>query len=463
VVIIGLDSVPPALAFEQFAEQMPNLGRIRSRGRWGPLRSTDPPITVPAWAAMTTGRDPGELGIYGFRNREPGTYGMRLVGAADLSFPRIWNLASDAGLSSAVVSVPPTYPPRAVASPRTWITGCFLTPGADSPWAEPASLREELSTRFGSYIVDAEAHRSADRSRLLAECRELTRQHFAIFRHLLETRRPDFAMIVDLGPDRFHHGLLADVWPEHPRYDPTGPFARAGAKYYALLDREIGSCLELLDPEALVLVVSDHGVRPLTGGVCINEWLIDEGYLVLEERPREPTPLARCRVDWGRTRAWGEGGYHGRVLFNVAGREPCGLLPHAQLDAEREHLAERAAALPGPDGRPMQTRVLFPERIYRRVRGTPPDLMVYWDGLSRRSVGSVGHGALHVERSDTGPDHANHDPDGIYAACGPGIEHSGERLLARIADVFATAVEALGIEPPRRAGGRSLMGETDVV
>lgn len=461
--IIGLDSVPPALAFELLADQMPNLGRIRSRGRWGPLSSTDPPITVPAWATMTTGRDPGELGIYGFRNREPGTYGMRLVGAADLSFPRIWNLASDAGLSSVVVSVPPTYPPRAASSPGVWMTGCFLTPSSDSPWSEPPSLRDELTERFGPYIVDAEAHRGADRSRLLAECRELTRQHFGIFRHLLETRRPDFAMIVDLGPDRFHHGLLRDVWPDHPRYDPQSPFAQAGREYYALLDREIGTCLELAGPDATVMVVSDHGVRPLTGGVCVNEWLIDEGYLVLEERPREPTPLARCRVDWGRTRAWGEGGYHARVLFNVAGREPQGLVPPEQLDRERERLAERAAALTGPDGQPMQTRVIFPERAYRRVRGTPPDLIVYWDGLSRRSVGSVGHGALHAEGSDTGPDDANHDPDGIFAACGPGIEPSGGPVRARIPDVFATALDAMGIEPPRGAGGQSMMGAADVI
>jgi predicted AlkP superfamily phosphohydrolase/phosphomutase len=107
--------------------------------------------------------------------------------------------------------------------------------------------------------------------------------------------------------------------------------------------------------------------------------------------------------------------------------------------------------------------VIFPERAYRRVRGAPPDLMVYWDGLSRRSVGSVGHGGHHVEGSDTGPDHANHDPDGIYAACGPGIECSRGPVRARIADVFATAIDALGIEPPLGAGGRSLMGRTDVV
>ena len=38
------------------------------------LRSVDPPITVPAWSCMVSGRDPGELGIYGFRNRRDHSY-----------------------------------------------------------------------------------------------------------------------------------------------------------------------------------------------------------------------------------------------------------------------------------------------------------------------------------------------------------------------------------------------------
>jgi predicted AlkP superfamily phosphohydrolase/phosphomutase len=29
-----------------------------------------PPITVPAWAVIMSGKDPGQLGYYGFRNRK---------------------------------------------------------------------------------------------------------------------------------------------------------------------------------------------------------------------------------------------------------------------------------------------------------------------------------------------------------------------------------------------------------
>ena len=29
--------------------------------------------------------------------------------------------------------------------------------------------------------------------------------------------------------------------------------------------------------------MSDHGARPMMGGLCFNDWLIQEGYLTLEE------------------------------------------------------------------------------------------------------------------------------------------------------------------------------------
>jgi len=44
--VIGLDSVPPLLAFERYRSVMPNLDRLMSTGCHGPLRSTTPPITV---------------------------------------------------------------------------------------------------------------------------------------------------------------------------------------------------------------------------------------------------------------------------------------------------------------------------------------------------------------------------------------------------------------------------------
>jgi sulfate adenylyltransferase len=74
VFVLGLDSMAPHLVFDEWAAELPNLSRLREAGLWGQLESTIPPITVPAWSAMMSGKDPGVLGFYEFRNRADHSY-----------------------------------------------------------------------------------------------------------------------------------------------------------------------------------------------------------------------------------------------------------------------------------------------------------------------------------------------------------------------------------------------------
>jgi len=452
-IVIGLDSMSPELAFEVHRDRMPFLARLCERGAFGKLRSTDPPITVPSWVSMTSGKTPSELGIYGFRNRRAGSYAMELATPAALPFFRLWDLAARAGLMSVVVSVPLTYPPP--SHELIAATSCFLTPSAESPYASPRELELELEARFGPYIVDVDDFRTEDRSRLIASCTAFSKQHFAIFRHLIETREPAFAMLVDLGPDRLHHGLLRAALPSHPRHDPESPLAREAADYYALLDGEIERTCALAGDETAIFVVSDHGVRPLLGSVCVNEWLIREGYLSVLDAPASPTPLSKCRIDWSRTRAFGEGGYHSRIFFNVRGRDPEGIVAPERLDEEVAALAKLAQSLAGPSGERLSTRALTAFELYGDGprRGFPPDLTVYWDGLSRRSAGTIGHGALHLAGNDGGPDDANHDPYGIFAAAGGRFSARGLVEGLRVEDVFSAVAAELGLEVAARTRG----------
>src|SRR6476469_3099685 len=132
--LIGLDCVPPALAFERGSSLMPNLSALRARGAWARLRSTMPPITVPAWTSMVSGRDPGELGLYGFRRRERGSYELSMVQSSDVQCERVWDLLAKAGLRSSVLFVPPSYPPFPVYGE---LVSCFLTPDAASTHTFP--------------------------------------------------------------------------------------------------------------------------------------------------------------------------------------------------------------------------------------------------------------------------------------------------------------------------------------
>src|SRR5919198_4925789 len=104
VAVIGLDCADPRLVFERWRDELPNLRRLIGAGTWGPLRSVDPPITVPAWSCMMTGRDPGELGIYGFHNRSDRSYQhMTIADGRAVRVPRLWDILSEAGWKVTVV------------------------------------------------------------------------------------------------------------------------------------------------------------------------------------------------------------------------------------------------------------------------------------------------------------------------------------------------------------------------
>ncbi len=111
-VVLGLDSMPPDLLFDKFLPQMPNIKALMQRSTYGTLTSCDPPITVPSWAVMFTGMDPGSLGIYGFRHRRPGTYWDTYSPTPQmLPHPPVWDVLSRAGKRVCVIGMPPGYPP----------------------------------------------------------------------------------------------------------------------------------------------------------------------------------------------------------------------------------------------------------------------------------------------------------------------------------------------------------------
>jgi predicted AlkP superfamily phosphohydrolase/phosphomutase len=455
VAVIGLDCAEPELVFDRWREELPSLSRLMDAGTWGPLRSVDPPITVPAWSCMMTGRDPGELGIYGFRNRTAHDYhSLAVADARSVRIERVWDRLSQAGRHVIVVGVPQTSPPPAVNGE---LVSCFLT--ADTrkdPYTHPAELRAEIESLVGAYRVDVRSFRSDDRDRILAQVYEMTEQRFSVCRHLLDTRPWDFFMMVEIGLDRMHHAFWRFMDPAHPRHEPEHRYRDAIRNYYIYLDEEIGELLERFDEDTTVLVVSDHGARPMLGAICVNEWLAREGYLALEERPRTLTPFSDARVDWSRTRAWGEGGYYCRLCVNVAGREPQGIVaPGAEYEQLLDELSDRLESLPGPDGEAIGTRAFRPQELWREQQGIPPDLIVYFGDLGWRSNGSLGHGRHWTYENDTGPDDANHDRDGLCILAGPEIGRERREDMA-IYDIAPTILAQAGLPADEAMRGRVL-------
>jgi predicted AlkP superfamily phosphohydrolase/phosphomutase len=453
--VIGLDCAPPEFVFERWREDLPTLRSLMERGRYGVLRSSEPPITVPAWACMTSSRSPGALGIYGFRNRRDHSYDrLSIADSRSVRVPRVWDLLSERGRPVIVLGVPPSYPVSAV---NGVMISCFMTPDTErSQYTYPPELKAEIEGLVGRYMVDVDNFRTSEKERLLADIEEMTEKRFRVAEHLLETRPWDLFFMVEMGTDRLHHGFWRFTDPDHRLHEPGNPFESAMLDYYRALDQKIARLLRFADDDTAVLVVSDHGAKRIDGGICVNEWLRREGYLVLQEDPAEPTRLTPDMVDWTRTTAWGEGGYYCRLFLNVAGREPQGTVAAGDYERVRDELKAKLEGLGDEEGRPIGTIVHRPEELYRERNGIPPDLLVYFGDLYWRSIGLVGTESVHVFENDTGPDDANHAPEGLYVIAGDGIE-SGPGEERDLRDIAPTLLTLLGERVPAEMEGRSLV------
>ena len=451
-VVIGLDCASPQLIFERWLNELPNIKRLTKDAVYGRLKSTIPPITVPAWMSMVTGKDPGVLGLYGFRNRRDHSYeNLFIANSSKVHEKTVWDILGENGKRVIVLSVPLTYPPKRV---NGYLVTSFLTPDTKHNYTYPMSLRREIERVVGEYMFDVPDFRTNEKERLLRDIYEMTEKRFTLARYLLENKEWDFFMMVEIGIDRIHHGFWAFHDETHPKYVPGNPFEAAIRDYYKYVDGKIGELLAVIPEDANVMLVSDHGVKKMVGGICINEWLIDKGYLVLEEYPDTLTPFSELKVNWKKTKAWAFGGYYGRVFLNVRGREPDGVISEDEYRAFRDKIAEEIKDIPDEEGKKLDTKVFYPEELYEKTNNIPPDLIVYFDDLSWRSIGSVGSKSLWAHENDIGPDDANHDQYGMYLLKSNGVNRGvrDEDIL----NVAPTILKLFELKIPEDMRGREI-------
>ena len=353
-----------------------------------------------------------------------------------------------------LIGVPQTYPPRPV---NGLMVTDFLTPSIASNYTYPPELKDEIAglPDVHPYEFDVSDFRTPDKGKIRDSLVRMTDKRFALARHLLTTKPWDFFMMVEMGTDRVHHAFWQYMDPAHHRYEPGNPFESVIADYYEHVDRKIGELLEVIPDDAHVLVVSDHGAQCMEGGIALNEWLIQKGYLVLQEPSGGPSRLEAVKIDWAQDDRLGLG----RLLRPA--------LP--EREGARAAGADRPGGLrgdPRPPRSPSSRRSATPRAgrsgpacssprtsTGRSEARRPPDLFVYFGDLRWRSVGTVGTGQIHTFENDTGPDDANHAArwpadrdrpgdrparadrghaaDGRHADDPPALRPRGPRRLAR--------------------------------
>jgi predicted AlkP superfamily phosphohydrolase/phosphomutase len=452
VVIIGWDCAAPELIFDKMLPVMPNLKKLLERSLYGILRTVEPPITVPAWMCMMTGCDPGQLGLYGFRHREPGNYErIWIPDSSKIAKPALWNIVNENQGKIAIVGIPPMYPPPELDG---IVVSGFIAPDTDHTYTHPAGFAHTISKVVGDYQLDVE-FRTEKKKELLNGLFDMTKKRHQLTMHILEKEHWDLFVMMEIGLDRLHHAFWKYFDSTHHLHEEGNEYQSVFEDYYGLLDAQLGEILGKVPKEALFLLVSDHGAKGMTGAFCINQWLKDKGLLVLKDEPTSPTPFKDLTVDWAKTKAWAWGGYYARIFINVEGYEQSGSVPPEEYEDFRNELSKILCEMRGPNGEEWRTIVRRPEDVYVECNGNYPDLMVYFDDLNWRAAGSVGHPSAYLMENDTGPDDAVHDWDGVYVASFPDKQCSIYEPRS-ILDIAPTVLRFLGIGIPSHMTGTGI-------
>ncbi|MET1102386.1 MAG: alkaline phosphatase family protein [Pyrodictiaceae archaeon] len=434
--LLGLDSLPPRVLYEG----MDGGGLAYLRSLAGDaarfiLRSCHPPITVPAWMVMFTGRTPGELGVYGFRHRRPGEFNYYMVNSRRIRAETLWDWAGKRGLRVGVYGVPPTYPPKPI---HGFMVTDFTTPGPQNPYTFPPWLRRELEEATGPTVFDI-VYRREDKDRVARDLYKMVENHLRQVEYLATRKQWDLFLYVEIGVDRAHHAFWRYFDPEHPRHEKHPEYSRVIPRVYSMIDKWFERLHKAMPRDTVIVVASDHGVKPMKGAFTINQWLVEQGYLKLKRRLEELKPgteLTEDLIDWEHTVAWAWGGYYSRVFVNLKGREKKGVVEPKYYEETISQLKRDIERIRGPNEEHWDNRAYTPQELYPEVNGDAPDLMAYLDNLWWRPAGTLGWRTNHLSENDRGPDDAVHSWHGVYMVYDPeGTIAKGDRGVIRIEEV----------------------------
>jgi predicted AlkP superfamily phosphohydrolase/phosphomutase len=445
ICLLGLEGAFPELLFQD--ERLVNLRRLMELGAYGTLQGVAPPGAVPGWICLAASQDPGSLGVYGLRNRPDYSYSSPALAAPPVVHgAALWDQVGAAGKKSIMVAVPPNFPPPPLHGISV---GCFLTPGA-AEFVSPAVLQEQIQRLAGPYVPDIKLPARGSKDDLRNQIFDMSRQHWEVARWLLREQEWDYFHFVDIGLDRVQRAFWEYSDPQHPLHRPGNPYQNIIPEYRLWLDEQIGSVLELLDEETALLLASPSGMQRLQGGFAINQWLWQEGLLVLNRPPGSSiTFFDQLDINWSKTKAWANDGAFASVYFNVEGREPQGIVPAAEYDPFRDQITAKLETLST-----LHVQVFKPGEIYRQTRNVAPDLMVQFGEGSWSPVGSLGRPGLYTQEM---PEGCAPGGPGLFVLTAPNSPLTGVVEGATLLDMAPTLLDLAGYEIPASMQGRSLV------
>ena len=368
----------------------------------------------------------------------------------------VLQITPDLRIYMSPLNIDPESPPVPVTSPGSYADELVKKHGLVKTlgwWHDTWALNEEKIDE-GVFLEDT--FRTMDKQA------EITLEE-------LKNDPPSLLVSVFTATDSVSHMFYRLLDPEHPRYDSdlAAQYGDAILRSYIRMDRIVGDVLAAMKPDGTLLIVSDHGFHTWRKGFNTNTWLVENGYMALNDpgAAEKTYNLDNLfgqgsffpNVDWGRTQAYALG--LGQIYLNLRGREKSGILdPGPDTDKLLEGIRQKLLAVKDPDTqKPVIQNTYLGREIFHGPRmAEAPDLQV--DFLSgyrtswQTSLGAIPSGIVVANMKKWSGDHCASDPSdtqGIFVS---------NRVISSpapsILDIAPTVLSLLEIQPISQLDGK---------
>lgn len=315
------------------------------------------------------------------------------------------------------------------------------------PISYPLSWSKTIAQQTGRYATlgipeDTAALRNGvfDTSEFRAQSRLVLDEEQKLLRYSLQTFKGGFLFYYFSAVDQNSHVF----WDRDER---------SLLDVYHAVDNSIGEVLEA-QPDAELIVMSDHGFTSFTRAVHLNTWLYNNGFLTLKGAPGDNTSLHD--VKWSKTQAYAIG-LNGLYL-NLASREKYGIV-HPGQPAEKiaEEIRADLLALRDPaTGKQVISSITFTHPSSESAKYAPDMIIGYAPGYRaswQTALGGIPAAIVTDNNDEWIGDHC------IAPAAVPGVFFSTSRAQLqhpRLQDVTATVLHLFGVKQSPAMDGNSI-------
>jgi predicted AlkP superfamily phosphohydrolase/phosphomutase len=282
-IILGIDSLDPYV-LSKYKAILPNFARLMQESPTFLSKSVFPVDTIPAWASITTGLNPGNHGLlYVYDIFDPTMGDLQKLSIDSVKGRTFWDYLSTERYRCVIVFPQLMYPPWDVngamvgISPLErrldWLsTEITIDAYPDHVMAKndiPHTLRSLWGgfpgiKHLGEWITLGKAVLETEKGIAMSLSQNGSWDLFFVYFNLL---------------DIIQHRLWRFFDEQDPTYPGITPFKGTILDYYTIIDGFVGEFIETYS-DASIIVLSDHGhhSRPART-VNINEFLRSAGYI----------------------------------------------------------------------------------------------------------------------------------------------------------------------------------------